>query len=245
MRVYNHILSSLLMVILLLSCSSLPKHERPLSPRTQQMMEDKGLDIRSPIFIQIFKEENRLEVYKEDIKGNYVLLRGWSICEYSGELGPKLKEGDRQAPEGIYEITLGHLNPWSDYHLALNMGFPNRYDRVHGRTGAHLMIHGDCSSRGCYAMKDGPIEDIYALAREAFQGGQKKIQIQALPFRLSQENLQKHKDHKWFDFWMNLKEGTDIFAQTRRPPKAGVCRKRYVFSPKGNSLPSCPRLLSL
>ena len=111
-------------------------------------------------------------MWKKNRDGQYELLKTYPICRWSGDLGPKKKEGDRQAPEGFYTITPGQMNPASNYYLAFNTGFPNAYDRAWGYTGSELMVHGDCSSRGCYAMTDEQIQEIYALARESFFGGQ-------------------------------------------------------------------------
>ena len=139
---------------------------QPLSERMIAEIERRNMEKESPILVRIFKQESELEVWKEDKSGSYALLKTYPICRWSGELGPKVKEGDRQAPEGFYTITPGLMNPNSSYYLAINMGFPNAYDRANGRSGAFLMIHGDCSSRGCYAMTDEQIAEIYALARE-------------------------------------------------------------------------------
>ena len=183
----------------------------------------------SPILVRIFKEEAELEVWKEDNTGRFALLRTYPICRWSGELGPKIKQGDRQAPEGFYTITPGLMNPNSNYYLAINMGFPNAYDRANGRTGAFLMIHGDCSSAGCYAMTDEQIAEIYALARESFFGGQKSFQIQAYPFRMTPLNMAKHRNSPHMAFWRMLKQGYDHFEVSRLEPKVDVCEKRYVF----------------
>ena len=129
----------------------------------------------SPILVRIFKEESELEVWKQDTTGRFALLKVYPICRWSGDLGPKVKEGDRQAPEGFYTITPGLMNPNSNYYLAINTGFPNAFDRANDRHGAFLMIHGDCSSRGCYAMTDEQIGEIYSLARESFLGGQQVV----------------------------------------------------------------------
>jgi murein L,D-transpeptidase YafK len=144
-------------------------------------------------------------------------------------LGPKKVEGDRQAPEGFYSITPGLMNPNSNYYLAINMGFPNAYDKANGYSGGFLMIHGDCSSRGCYAMTDEQIGEIYSLAREAFLGGQKEFQIQAYPFRLTAANLVRHRTNPNMPFWKMLKEGNDHFETTHLEPKVDVCEKHYVF----------------
>jgi murein L,D-transpeptidase YafK len=168
-------------------------------------------------------------VWKQDREGNYTLLKTYPICRWSGDLGPKKKEGDRQAPEGFYTITPGQMNPASNYYLAFNTGFPNAYDRAMGYTGSELMVHGDCSSRGCYAMTDEQIQEIYALARESFFGGQKAFQLQAYPFRMTALNMAKHRNNPNFAFWKMLKEGYDHFEATRQEPKVAVCERHYVF----------------
>jgi murein L,D-transpeptidase YafK len=201
----------------------------PLSPRMLALFEEKGMNKESPILARIFKEESELEIWKQDNTGRYVLLKTYPICRWSGELGPKIKQGDRQAPEGFYTITPGQMNPNSSYYLSFNMGFPNAFDRAHGRTGAHLMVHGDCSSAGCYAMTNEQIAEIYALARESFFGGQQAFQVQAYPFRMTALNMAKHRNSPHFAFWKMLKQGYDHFEVSRLEPKVNVCDRRYVF----------------
>jgi len=121
------------------------------------------------------------------------------------------------------------MNPNSSYHLAFNLGYPNTYDRSHERTGSHLMVHGACSSRGCYAMTDEQVQDIYALARDSFKGGQRSFQVQAFPFHMTPENLARHRDSEHVEFWKMLKVGYDHFEVTKTPPKIAVCEKKYVF----------------
>jgi murein L,D-transpeptidase YafK len=150
---------------------------RPLSSELAAEMEKKSMPKESPILVRIFKEESELEVWKQDTNGQFALLKAYPICRWSGELGPKVKEGDRQAPEGFYAITPGQMNPNSNYYLAFNLGFPNAFDRANDRSGAFLMVHGDCSSSGCYAMTDEQIQEIYTLGRDAFLGGQKSFQV--------------------------------------------------------------------
>ena len=210
--------------------SGVPKHERPVPEYLVKKMETKGMSLGAPILLRIFKEENVMEVWKQDHNNRFALLNTYEICKWSGKLGPKHKEGDRQAPEGFYHVTPGLMNPNSSYHLSFNMGFPNSYDRANDRTGSFLMIHGACSSAGCYSMTDEYVEEIYALAREAFKGGQKSFQIQAFPFRMTAENMAKNVDHKSFQFWKMLKEGSDHFEVTKLQPKVDVCEKRYVFN---------------
>jgi len=210
--------------------SSVPKHERAVAEHLTKKMKTKGMSLGAPILLRIFKEENVMEVWKQDHTQRYALLNTYEICKWSGKLGPKHKEGDRQAPEGFYHVTPGLMNPNSSYHLSFNMGFPNTYDRANDRTGSYLMIHGACSSAGCYSMTDEYVEEIYAMAREAFKGGQKAFQIQAFPFRMTAENLAKKVDHPDFEFWKMLKEGSDHFEVTQKQPKVDVCEKRYVFN---------------
>ena len=122
---------------------------RSLQPLSAQMLteiENKNMTREAPILVRLFKEELELEVWKQDKDGRYAMLKTYPICRWSGELGPKVKMGDRQAPEGFYTITPSLMNPNSNYYLAINTGFPNAYDRANGRTGDLLMIHGDCSS---------------------------------------------------------------------------------------------------
>ena len=202
---------------------------QPLSERMLADIDEKNMAKESPILVRIFKQESELEVWKEDKTGRFALLKTYPICRWSGDLGPKIKQGDRQAPEGFYTITPGLMNPNSNYYLAINTGFPNAYDRANGRTGAFLMIHGDCSSAGCYAMTDEQVAEIYALARESFFGGQKSFQIQAYPFKMTPLNMAKHRNSPNMAFWKMLKEGYDHFEVTRHEPKVDVCEKRYVF----------------
>ncbi len=237
--------------LLLASCngvldSGVPKHQQPIPAELIKKMNTKGMSPGAPILLRIYKQENLLEVWKHDHTKRYALLKSYEICKWSGKLGPKFKEGDRQAPEGFYHVTPALMNPNSSYHLSFNMGFPNTYDRANGRTGTYLMIHGACSSAGCYSMTDEYVEELYALAREAFKGGQKAFQIQAYPFRMSAENLAKNVNHSNFKFWTLLKEGNDHFEVTRKQPKVDVCEKRYVFNrtleegKKFNSRLECP-----
>ncbi|WHI53155.1 L,D-transpeptidase family protein [Microbulbifer sp. MLAF003] len=130
-----------------------------------------NLEYGAPIFIRIFKGSSTLELWMESNDGRFKLFKEYEICAYSGDLGPKEQEGDLQSPEGFYFVNAGRLNPWSQFHLSFNLGYPNKYDRMQGRTGSALMVHGDCVSIGCYAMTDTNINEIYTLATEALKGG--------------------------------------------------------------------------
>jgi murein L,D-transpeptidase YafK len=211
------------------------RHMQPLSDAVLDELDRKNMPKESPILIRIFKEESELELWKVDKSRRFALLRSYPICRWSGDLGPKFQEGDRQAPEGFYTVTPDLMNPNSHYHLAINTGFPNAFDRANGRSGASLMIHGDCASVGCYAMTDEQIAEIYALAREAFFGGQRSFQIQAYPFRMTPVNMARHRNSPHLVFWKDLKEGYDHFEVTRKEPKVAVCDKHYVFDAQSSS----------
>jgi murein L,D-transpeptidase YafK len=205
------------------------KANQPVPPKLVAAIADKNMDPQSPILVRLFKEEAELEVWKQDRTGHFALLKTYPICRWSGDLGPKIREGDRQAPEGFYAISPAQMNPQSAYYLSFNTGFPNAFDKALGRTGSELMVHGDCSSRGCYAMTDEQIAEIYALGREAFFGGQRAFQFQAYPFRMTAVNLAKHRNNPNMPFWRMIKEGNDHFEVTKLEPKVDFCEKKYVF----------------
>ena len=205
------------------------KATRELPAALLSLLAQKKMPKLSPILLRIFKEESELEVWKQTATGRFELLKIYPICRWSGELGPKLHEGDYQAPEGFYAITPKLMNPNSSYYLAINMGFPNAFDAANGRDGSFLMIHGNCASVGCYAMTDEQIGEIYALARNSFLGGKPAFQVQAYPFRMTPENLARHRTNPNMPFWQMLKIGNDHFEATHLEPKVDVCDRRYVF----------------
>src|SRR3954454_15691417 len=123
------------------------------------------------------------------------------------------------------------MNPNSAYYLSFDIGYPNAFDRVRGGTGAYLMVHGTCSSAGCFAMTDKGIAEIYAIAREAFAGGQQAFQFQAYPFRMTAENMARYRLDPNIAFWRQLKEGSDRFEATGDELAVGVSAGRYVFAP--------------
>ncbi len=209
-------------------------------PDTVALMDAKDMDRGAPILIRITKEDSTLEVFKEDRRGRYRPLKTYAICRFSGGLGPKKVEGDHQAPEGFYTVTPNQMNPHSREYLSFNTGYPNAYDRSLGRTGDSLMVHGGCRSVGCYAMTNAQIEEIYGLAHEAFAGGQTAIPLQAFPFRMTDTNLDQHRDDPNAPFWAMLKAGSDAFTATARPPQVAVCDHRYVFAPDGGPAPGGP-----
>lgn len=223
-----------LVAVLAAACSSTPlippPSEVPLAKDTLALLAKKGMQPGSPVFVRIFKEESELEIWKQRDDGRFYHFKTYPICTWSGELGPKIKEGDRQAPEGFYTITPELMNPNSKYYLSFNLGFPNAFDRSWGRTGNSVMVHGKCRSAGCYAMTDAMMEDIYGLTREALKAGQQGFQLQALPFRMTDARMAREKGNKNYAFWKTLKEGYDHFEKHRIPPGVVVCERRYVVN---------------
>jgi murein L,D-transpeptidase YafK len=201
-------------------------------------LDGNGLRLGTPVFIRIFKEESELELWMRGDHG-WVLFQTYPICKWSGELGPKLKRGDKQAPEGFYRVGASQLNPQSRRYRAFNLGFPNAYDREWGRTGSYLMVHGGCTSVGCYAMTDAQVGDIYRLVEGALANGAEAVDVHAFPFRMTEVNMARHLASPWRNFWRELKRGYDIFEQAREIPAVGVVERHYVFETPGvDTLPS-------
>lgn len=212
--------------------------------RLDQRLAAKGVAAGVPIFIRIFKLESELELWVEK-DGRYEHFATYPICLWSGRLGPKLREGDRQAPEGFYTVDKDALNPNSRWHRSFNLGFPNAFDQAHGRTGSFLMVHGGCTSIGCYAMTDKVVDEIWRMVTAALDKGQPRFAVHVFPFRMSERNLAVRRGDRWADFWAELKPGYDLFETTRVPPVASVCKGRYAFAPgvAGAAVPpveTCP-----
>ncbi len=201
---------------------------RRVAPTLIRAMQKKGSNLGDPVFIRIFKKEKTLEVWLRQGL-TYTMFRSYTICHHSGDIGPKIREGDKQSPEGFYTVGANQLNPNSSYHLSFNLGFPNEYDRSHKRTGSLLMIHGRCSSVGCFAMADFRMDEIYAIVESAIIAGQRQVPVHIFPFRMTDKKMAAHKDSKWIDFWKNIKEGYDYFEGHHSPPIVVVQDKRYQF----------------
>ncbi len=211
------------------------RHYVPIPPSTVKLMSEKAMSKESPILIRSYKKESELEIWKRGSDGKYAMLKTYPMCRWSGQLGPKVREGDRQVPEGFYSLTPSQLNPNSSFYVAMNVGYPNALDKAFGRTGGLIMVHGACSSSGCMSMTDEQMAEIYALTREAFTGGQQQIQIQSMPFRMTPKNFAKFRADPNLAFWKNLKEGMDHFEVTKQEPKVAACEKKYVFNANAKS----------
>lgn len=208
-----------------------------LAPTLERALQARGLRYGAPIFLRLFKASRELEMWVQG-GARFHLFRTYKICAYSGGLGPKQQEGDLQSPEGFYAVTPERLNPDSNYHLSFDLGYPNAYDQTYGRTGDAVMIHGNCVSAGCYAMTDADVEEIYTLADAALRHGQPFFAVHVFPFRMTQQNLRRFRHAEWRSFWLNLKEGHDLFVKWRRPPQVMVQDQQYIFaSPEPDVLP--------
>jgi murein L,D-transpeptidase YafK len=180
----------------------------------------------APVFIRIFKRDFELELWLLR-DGALHHFATYPICNWSGNLGPKQREGDHQSPEGFYTVDAKALNPQSRWHRSFNLGYPNAFDRAHNRTGTFLMVHGGCGSVGCYAMTDPVIDELWQLVTAALNAGQKRFHVHVFPFRMTEHNLANRNRHAAHPFWQDLKLGFDAFEAGARVPEIAVCGKQY------------------
>ncbi len=209
------------------------KAEAPIPAATLALMAQKGVTAAAPVLFRAYKKESEIEVWKKGPAG-YVFIKTFPICRWSGQLGPKRKSGDRQTPEGFYTVPRRQMNPNSHYYLSFDVGYPNAYDRAHGATGSAVMVHGICSSMGCFAMTNGTVGEIYAIARDALNGGQAAFQFQSYPFRMTAENMARHRADPNIAFWRELKAGSDRFEASREELQVSVVAGHYAFAPSRN-----------
>jgi murein L,D-transpeptidase YafK len=203
----------------------------------ERRLASKGMLLGRAIMIRIFKLESQLEVWmRKDTR--FELAEAYTICNWSGALGPKLAEGDRQSPEGFYSISARQLHTKGRWPRSLDLGFPNTFDHANGRTGSHILLHGGCTSTGCYAMTDPAMEQLYTLTEAALRGGQERIPVHVFPFRMTKANLAAHAESEWSAFWASLKLAYDLFEHTHLPPRVSVCNKLYVVGEE-TSEPRC------
>ncbi len=239
----SYIVMKIIPIVLILISQTIMSETLPSSTRSKKAIESftpqlisefesLGLKLGDPIFLRIFKHEAELEIWVEKEDDTFKLFKTYPICTYGyGGLGPKLTEGDGKAPEGFYYVKAKQMNPYSSYHLSFNLGYPNSYDRIHNRTGSALMVHGDCVSVGCYAMTDNRIEEIYTIANSALSNGQAFFRVHIFPFKMTDGNMQKHKNSQWYSFWQNLKQGYDYFENHDYiPPNVKVKNMKYQFN---------------
>ncbi len=203
--------------------------QKILQQDIKRIMTVKNLKSGLPIFIRIFKKSSELELWMQK-NNEFIHVKTYPICRWSGNLGPKLEQGDKQSPEGFYKVAKHQLNPDSKYHLSFNLGYPNKYDRAHERTGNFLMVHGKCVSAGCYAITDVGIDEVYQFAEDALGSGQSQFEVHVFPFRMNDENLQEYKDNRWYSFWLNLKPAYDWFETNKTLPIIRLKNKNYIIS---------------
>lgn len=192
-----------------------------VKPVLTKEMNAKGLKFGSYVYFRVFKREHLFEVWIEK-NGIYQLFKIFRICQLSGKLGPKFKEGDYQVPEGFYQVYPHQMQPNSNYHLAFNVGYPNAFDRSKNRTGSYIMVHGSCASVGCLAMTNPYIEEIYSLAWAAFNNGQQFFRIDIFPYRMSNSKTQqflKQLDRKKGFLWDLVKKALNFMDKHEQPEK--------------------------
>lgn len=197
-------------------------------PRLQKELTDKGFKVNSPVYIRIFKDQDVLEVWVKSAE-SYKLFKSYEICYYSGDLGTKTRSGDKKSPEGFYTIGPKQLNPVSNYHLAINVGYPNKVEQLKGYTGNAVMIHGHCASIGCYAMTDPRIEEIFTLVYKALENGQQKVNLDIFPFRMDKAHMDFYSHQPYLAFWKTLKPGYDLFEKNHVPVDYHIKGKDYAF----------------
>ncbi len=203
-------------------------------------LREKGFKIGDPVYLRIFKGDSVVELWMKRGR-RFELFSTYPVCAWSGQLGPKLMEGDFQSPEGFYTVSKGQLNPNSQFHRAFNLGYPNIFDAANKRTGSALMMHGSCASAGCYAMTDPVIDELWALVTGALNAGQQRVAVHSFPFRMTDERMTAFAWHPWAEFWRDLKRAYDLFEETHVPPRVSVCNKRYAVR-RGSSANDGPRL---
>jgi murein L,D-transpeptidase YafK len=186
-----------------------------------------ALDPRNGVHLRIHKREATLEIWIADGL-RHRLFSTLPICRFSGRLGPKLKEGDNQAPEGFFIVDRDGLNPNSAHHLSMNLGFPTPADHARGRTGSFLMIHGGCLSVGCYAMTDSGVDEIYSLAERSIAAG-KPVPVHVFPFRMTEAALAENGASPWAAEWAVMAKGWRLFEETGNPPPVSMCGSETVF----------------
>lgn len=205
-----------------------------LNPRVREAKEAKDGSMRAlfeqrqlnwapnKIYLRAFKHERILEVWVQNRVGEpYVKYRDYVFCEFSGELGPKRKQGDEQIPEGFYFIN--EFNPNSNYYLSLGINYPNPSDRKFAdsrKPGGDIFIHGDCVTIGCIPLTDDKIMELYWLSVKVRSNGQELIPVHIFPYKFDRSSpyAASSVGYSIKQFWENLRAGYDYFNTYKQPP---------------------------
>ena len=186
----------------------------------------------NPVVLRLFKEEAELEIWmKPENDPHFTLFKVYRIVASAGRPGPKLREGDGQAPEGFYTVTSSALRPETKHHLGIDFGYPNELDRSLGRSGSDLTIHAGANAAGAFALSPAAMNEVYTLTDAAFRNGQDEVAIHLFPFRLTDARMDRvvAESSRWTDGWVNLKEGYDFFENVRLPPAVDMESGAYAF----------------
>lgn len=195
------------------------------------------------LYIQVFKREQLFEIWaRKKGDGDFIKLKSYDICQSSGVLGPKRKQGDLQVPEGFYSITA--FNPWSNFHLSMCINYPNHSDRilgVQGSLGGDICIHGSCVTIGCIPLTDEVIKEVYLLCVEARNNGQNQIPVTIYPAKLN-KNLydllceNNSEDEDKVNLWSDLRNAFDYFNKHHRIPEISFLKdgRHAILNQRGN-----------
>ena len=141
-------------------------------PKLREQCAASGLDYPPDrLWLIAIKKKEELEVWGRDNGTSWKLIKIYPVKASSGGPGPKLREGDRQVPEGVYSVVT--LNPNSNYHLSMKLNYPNGFERRMARKsgrkdlGGNIFIHGSAVSAGCLAMGDANIEKLFVLVHDS------------------------------------------------------------------------------
>lgn len=200
------------------------------TPYYNEALKPLGAKVGDPVFIRILKEERKLTLFiRPEGEEVFHVVKSFPVLALSGGLGPKMREGDAQGPEGFYATKSTMLNPNSSYHLSFNIGYPNAYDQALKRTGTFIMVHGKKVSIGCFAIGDEGIEQVYTFVAAALSAGQREVPIHIYPFALTDEKLEARADSEHIAFWRELKPFWDFTEENKKPPAVGVANNRYIL----------------
>ena len=178
------------------------------------------------VMIKAYKYEQLVKIYvKKSSDKIWDVYKSYPFCFFSGDLGPKRKEGDFQIPEGYYHVN--HFNPYSNFYLSLGISYPNQADKIKStasRKGGAIYMHGGCNTIGCIPIEDEPIKEVYILAVLAKNNGQDQIPIDILPFQYSDETmvLAEQSYPQFKSFWNNIFSIERAFDSTGVAPRVKI-----------------------